>query len=648
MNKSCARCQKVVYPIEELKCLDKTWHKTCFKCHECGMTLNMKTYKGFNKLPYCEAHIPKAKATTIAETPEFKRIAENTKIQSNVKYHADFEKLKGKVTQVADDPETLRIKQNTKNISNVAYHGDLQKKAAMERQRECTEIIDSKDNNDLESEYFSEQLAAESLPHYQPPPPPPVVAPAAGGGPTAQQQVNNNGGMAGGPTNTSQQAQIISTANITKHNQANSYHHQAAALQQQQQYQQMNNNNKAGGYGGHQQQPGSYPTGAAYAQHAAANNGAGPVGNSAEHVRHSVLQNSATPSGGGGGGAATQKYYDPYDNYARPNPTANQVNNNGTAGPHMGNNNAQYHHSQQQQQHMHHHHQQQQQHHGGNGMMEQQQQQQRANGAVYHQQHMQHQQQHGQPGNHHHHQHQQQSAAMVDPYGQQQQQRYSANSNSQYAGAMHAQQQQQQQQQQQHMYQYNNGNMNNGAAATAAAASAGGIGKIADYDPLTDGPRNVPQPNRQSATLIYSSGNLSTNNNRRIGSVNDIDPVNGYYGSVADNSQAALYQQQQQLYQQQQRQSQQQQQQQQQPQYIQPPQQYAAPASNATGKSMSKVRVYRALYDYEAQDSDEVGFSEGDLIIEVNSIDAGWMTGRVERTGLTGMLPANYVELMKI
>ncbi|ETN60664.1 hypothetical protein AND_007705 [Anopheles darlingi] len=23
MNKSCARCQKVVYPIEELKCLDK-------------------------------------------------------------------------------------------------------------------------------------------------------------------------------------------------------------------------------------------------------------------------------------------------------------------------------------------------------------------------------------------------------------------------------------------------------------------------------------------------------------------------------------------------------------------------------------------------------------------------------------------------
>lgn len=64
----------------------------------------------------CFRHVPKAKATTMAETPELKRIAENTKLQSNVKYHADFEKAKGKFTQVADDPETLRIKQNTKII----------------------------------------------------------------------------------------------------------------------------------------------------------------------------------------------------------------------------------------------------------------------------------------------------------------------------------------------------------------------------------------------------------------------------------------------------------------------------------------------------------------------------------------------------
>lgn len=75
----------------------------------------------------------------MAETPELRRIAENTKIQSNIKYHADFEKSKGKFTQVADDPEILRIKQNSKIISNVVYHGELQRKAEMEQKRVINE-----------------------------------------------------------------------------------------------------------------------------------------------------------------------------------------------------------------------------------------------------------------------------------------------------------------------------------------------------------------------------------------------------------------------------------------------------------------------------------------------------------------------------
>ncbi|XP_023227063.1 LIM and SH3 domain protein F42H10.3-like [Centruroides sculpturatus] len=134
-SKRCARCEKTVYPLEELKCLDKIWHKLCFKCQECGMTLNMKTYKGFNKLPYCNAHCPQAKHTAVADTPEIRRLAENTKLQSNVKYHEDFEKQKGKVTQVADDPETVRIRNTSKIISNVAYHGELEKKKQMEQKR---------------------------------------------------------------------------------------------------------------------------------------------------------------------------------------------------------------------------------------------------------------------------------------------------------------------------------------------------------------------------------------------------------------------------------------------------------------------------------------------------------------------------------
>ncbi|XP_051998003.1 nebulin isoform X17 [Xyrauchen texanus] len=59
---------------------------------------------------------------------------------------------------------------------------------------------------------------------------------------------------------------------------------------------------------------------------------------------------------------------------------------------------------------------------------------------------------------------------------------------------------------------------------------------------------------------------------------------------------------------------------------------------STTGKSV------RAMYDYSAADNDEVSFKDGDVIVNVQSIDEGWMYGTVQRTGKTGMLPANYVE----
>ncbi|KAG4076907.1 hypothetical protein HA402_015894 [Bradysia odoriphaga] len=57
-----------------------------------------------------------------------------------------------------------------------------------------------------------------------------------------------------------------------------------------------------------------------------------------------------------------------------------------------------------------------------------------------------------------------------------------------------------------------------------------------------------------------------------------------------------------------------------------------------------KLRVFRALYDHEAQDSDETSFTEGELIFEIQPIDDGWMLGLVESTGKTGMVPVNYLE----
>ena len=54
--------------------------------------------------------------------------------------------------------------------------------------------------------------------------------------------------------------------------------------------------------------------------------------------------------------------------------------------------------------------------------------------------------------------------------------------------------------------------------------------------------------------------------------------------------------------------------------------------------------IYRAMYDYDARESDEVSFLDGDIIVNCLPIHEGWMSGMVERTGQCGLLPANYVE----
>lgn len=87
------------------------------------MQLTMKNYKGYNKLPYCTAHYPQTKHTVVAETPESRRLQKITEMNSNVKYHEDFEKLKGTCTSVADDPETTRVRGLSSVISPTSYGG---------------------------------------------------------------------------------------------------------------------------------------------------------------------------------------------------------------------------------------------------------------------------------------------------------------------------------------------------------------------------------------------------------------------------------------------------------------------------------------------------------------------------------------------
>lgn len=80
-----------------------------------------------------------------------------------------------------------------------------------------------------------------------------------------------------------------------------------------------------------------------------------------------------------------------------------------------------------------------------------------------------------------------------------QQQPYTPNQNT-----IQAQMYQQQTNQQAFSNAHKTNYMNNSSYGNQMPVSQT-IGKIADYDPVTDGPRNSPYTSRQSSTLIYSS-----------------------------------------------------------------------------------------------------------------------------------------------
>lgn len=52
-----------------------------------------------------------------------------------------------------------------------------------------------------------------------------------------------------------------------------------------------------------------------------------------------------------------------------------------------------------------------------------------------------------------------------------------------------------------------------------------------------------------------------------------------------------------------------------------------------------------ALYDYQANDTDEITFDPNDLITDIVQIDEGWWQGRCN--GRFGLFPANYVQLIQ-
>lgn len=52
-----------------------------------------------------------------------------------------------------------------------------------------------------------------------------------------------------------------------------------------------------------------------------------------------------------------------------------------------------------------------------------------------------------------------------------------------------------------------------------------------------------------------------------------------------------------------------------------------------------------ALWDYQAEEEDEISFDPGETITQIEMIDEGWWKGTCR--GHSGIFPANYVELTR-
>jgi len=81
----------------------------------------MKTYKGYNKIPYCVTHYPTTRFTAVVDTPENKRLAKQQQNQSDLLYRKDKKSALEGFTQVADSVSTRQAAHSAKLASNLLY-----------------------------------------------------------------------------------------------------------------------------------------------------------------------------------------------------------------------------------------------------------------------------------------------------------------------------------------------------------------------------------------------------------------------------------------------------------------------------------------------------------------------------------------------
>jgi len=177
MSAKCENCGKTAYPLESVNASGKTYHKGCFKCSVCSLTLNLKNFKLVEAKLYCGPHTPANKASGSAAmysvSMKTALNAPKKDIQKGI-HKADPKVAPAKSNDFAVNQVGDQSTENNPESSNIQYdqhHGDQSTENNPESsniQYDQHHADQSTENNPESSNVQYEQYQADQSTEYNP------------------------------------------------------------------------------------------------------------------------------------------------------------------------------------------------------------------------------------------------------------------------------------------------------------------------------------------------------------------------------------------------------------------------------------------------------------------------------------------------
>jgi len=144
----CFACGKTLYPMEAISAGVNQYHRICFKCSVCGITLSLKNSQQKGDTVFCTQHVPKEIPTSTADRADLNRIKDAPKLDTvNQQFRGE---LVGQKTNI--DMESASIKNATSapkiDTVNQQFRG---------------EMVGQKSNIDMESAAIKNATAAPKV-----------------------------------------------------------------------------------------------------------------------------------------------------------------------------------------------------------------------------------------------------------------------------------------------------------------------------------------------------------------------------------------------------------------------------------------------------------------------------------------------------